>query len=337
MAAVTAPALRYRSTAAWWLVGSTAVVLLITVGLIFWLRRDVTVYERAYAAAEPGTTGTVAKVEDFRKGSDLVWIEWAGGGGERHRRVFEVHTATDFHVGEQVGLRIDPRSPDVAYPQDRDRFYTSDDLRYAIIGLIIAAAAFTLALGWRAIRWWRAARTAGHRRTAQIKFSYGRGGFVAIPWVIFEDGGRTYYQRVAWEPWIELLGSRGWAIEAHRSGRVIVTHVLAFGRLWPAGRARLRDPFLVTFEDLDRGAGRYSRLAVLGVVLVGGFTLLVVGVRSAIAGIAYAWLILQFFGGGAMRVRWLRPRSRPGWSSTPAAAPGPAVLAPLRKRPVRPR
>lgn len=164
----------------------------------------------------------------------------------------------------------------------------------------------------RALYWRRAAQAPRRRYRAHLRYSWGRGGVAAVPWLVITERGRTWYQRVMWERWVEEL-AEDLVIEGRRAGAgPFVVDVPGFGRLWPASRALSRQPLLEYVSDRwpDR---RQSRVAgLVGWLLVTGAVLAIpmLGFRDQSAVIELAlvvifsqvWLLILYVGGSPLPV-----------------------------------
>jgi len=184
----TAPAAgAFRSTSRRWVLASCLVIGAITLATIAWLTYDIDAYNRGYAAAAPGTTGTVSSSVTRHKAPDRITVRWWDG--NYHEQRFVVGNADAYPVGSPLALRIgrDGR----AYPADRSRIEETDDL---VTGVVFAAIGFTvaaIAFGWRAVRWGRAARAPARRHLGRVAYSYGKGGLIGSPWLVFDDTARS--------------------------------------------------------------------------------------------------------------------------------------------------
>ena len=150
-----------------------------------------------------------------------------------------------------------------------------------------------------------------------------------MPWLSIEDNDRTWYQCVMWEPWVATLNEQA-VVEARRVGNgPFVVDVPGYGRLWPVGRARPREPRLQNL--VRRHANRY-RLSRIGAVILFAVLLVLalgpqIGDLGAVAAAGYLWLLALYFGGGPTPVPFLRPKRYPRVTAlrsfTPTDEPAP--------------
>jgi hypothetical protein len=329
----------YPSTSLRWAVGSLVGVLALSLVVILVLRSRIDAYETGYAAATPGATATVVSSTDFRRFTDLVTVEWWGDDGEPHRHTFEVGNAGDFPVGRVLAVRLSTTAPDQIYAESGGVYGPSDwrvGIGLLIAGMILAA----LLLLARAVRLWRAARGPARRYRAHLLYSYGKFDWIGVPWLSIEDNDQTWYQCVMWEPWVATLNEQA-VVEARRVGDgPFVIDVPGYGRLWPAGRARRREPRLQSLVPRHPNRNRLSRFGtlILLAVMIVPYGAAAFGWLAAAAVFGYAWLLGVWAGGApALPVPFLSPRQYP---RIPGLRPeGPTdKLAPLPKPfPRRPR
>ncbi|HEX6871007.1 MAG TPA: hypothetical protein VF163_07915 [Micromonosporaceae bacterium] len=276
-------------------------------------------YEARYALARAGTSATVVNSESVAKGSDVIEVEWSDHNGQVRRHRFDVDTASEFPVGSALPIRISTSTPDEIFP-DAESGIDETGLPRAFL-IVLAVTTVGAATLWlrRAVQWWRAGRAPAKRHHAQVWYSYGRGDVMGVPWLAIEDGEQTYYQRVMWEAWVPSLNER-MVVDGRRVGRgPFVVDVPGFGRLWPAGPAKPREPWLENLVPRKTKRSRLSRLgplvplSVVMVGLLGALTSWLFGL--ALAG--YTWLLILYFGGAPTSIPWLPPRrfrriNRPG-------------------------
>ena len=266
-----------------------------------------------YAAATPGASATVVRSESFSKGSDVIEVQWRSRDGRLRQRSFDVDEARHYPVGRILPMRISTTAPDKIYPEDRAAI---DETTAPIIGVVLLSAmTLILTVLWsrRAIQWWRASRAPARRYQARLGYVYGKGDVIGIPYLSIVDGDRAYCQRVMWEPWVVGLNQK-LAIDGRRVGHgPFVVDVPGFGRLWPSGRARTREPWPSTLVPRRPTQYRVSRWATLlwfgllmGVLLTG-----LLGARGGPATVGCSWLLILYLGGAPAPVPWLRPRRYP--------------------------
>jgi hypothetical protein len=164
-----------------------------------------------------------------------------------------------------------------------------------------------------------------------------------VPWLSIEDNDQTWYQCVMWEPWVATLHEQA-VIEARRTGNgPFVIDVPGYGRLWPVGRARAREPRLQSLVSRHPNRYRLSRVAtaLLFAVLSVPFGAALFGVLAAAAVFGYIWLLgVVCAGATAVPVPFLRSRYYPRISGLrsftptdkPAALPKPYPHRPRRRR-----
>ena len=200
----------------------------------------------------------------------------------------------------------------------------------------------TLVFLTRAVRLWRAVRRPARRYRAHLLYSYGKFNLVGSPWLSIMDYDGTWYQRVMWEPWVTTLNEQA-VVEARRVGHgPLVVDVPGYGRLWPVGRARRREPMLTNLVRRHPNRYRLSRFSSL-ILLTGLMVLLtgpLLGVLGAVAAAGYTWLLVVYVGAGPAAVPFLRPRRYPRIpglrSFTPTDKPAP-LPQPFPRRPRRRR
>jgi hypothetical protein len=320
---------RYPSTSRRWAAASWVAILALSVALIVSLRAEIEAYNVGYAAATPGTSATVVRSEHFARQTDVIEVEWRGRNGELRRHQFDVDEATNYPVGSALPIRVSAMVPDQIFPEDRTRI---DETALPIAGLVVLIlATLGAAMLWlrRAVQWRRAARAPATHHRAQLCYSYGRSDDIGTPWLTIVDGDQTYYQRLMWEPWVPSI-NENLTIDARRVGRgPFVVDISGFGRLWPAGPAKLRKPRWESLVARHNSPHRLSRFSTLTV-----FSLIIAALGGALAGwpgglviAGYAWLLALYFGGPPMPVPWLRPRryrriNRPGLTSDPETSTG---------------
>jgi hypothetical protein len=247
-----------------------------------------------------------------------------------------VWDADDFAVGDVVTLVWSADAPGVMYPRYPGLFQTVEDYWYAIVllggpGLLLQGAWLVRFLAWR-----RAAAAPGRRFRASLLLGFGHGRAMAVPWLrLATPGEPDRLQPVMWEPWLrELTDTTGIAVVAHRSrpGGPLVVDVPGRGRLWPAGRARARQPVLV-----DLGAGRFDTAPVRRwpwmALLCAPFGLVVAVLVDPVTGVGAVALVVSayLFYGGAPRVSGGR-RPRPGRAARGGTGAG--RTTPWRRRAV---
>jgi len=266
--------------------------------------RRIDAYERAVAAASVRAEGHVAAVEPRSKVDDVVEVIGVDAWGREARWRFKVRSVADLRVGEPFPVMWAPEAPAVVYPVDQSRVSTVDHL---VAGIVLAGVgALLLAGGWtaRLVRWWWAARSPARRYRATLLLSYSPGRLTATPWLRLSGDGTTWYQRMMWEPW--LTGAlEHIPVEARRAGRrgPFVVDVPRQGRLWPAGRARRREPSTVELLEAGSYEGALTRRwPILFVSFVFGHVTLGPAAGAAIA-LTFAATIL-FFGGPPILLTW---------------------------------
>jgi hypothetical protein len=304
------PSGRYASTSLWWVVASVVVVLALSVVQILLLRAEVQAYNTAYAAAAPGGSATVVRSVDRLRYSDVIEVEWLDLNGQRRWHAIRVERASRFPVGRTLPIRRSPTAPDQFFPEDGAGIIPTARATVGIGLLLSGSLVATTFWLWRAARWWHAGRAPAKRYRASLQYSYGFRKEPTLPWLIIEEDGRRYYQRAMWEPWVASVDD-DLEIEGRRVGRgPFVVDVPGYGRLWPAGRARLRPPkrtALVPGRADRYRSSRFASLAVLSLVIM----LLVILSASWLGGLVsagYVWLLVLYLGGPPAPVPWLRPR-----------------------------
>jgi hypothetical protein len=315
---------RYPSSSRRWAAASWGAVLALSVAMIVSLWAEIEAYNAGYAAATSGTSATVVRSEHFARQADVIEVEWRGRDGEVRRHRFDVDEATGYLVGSTLPIRVSAMVPDQIFPENRTRI---DETAQPIAGLgVLILATLGAAMLWlrRAVQWRRAAGAPATHHRAQLSYSYGRSDDIGTPWLTIVDGDRTYYQRLMWEPWVPSI-NENLTIDGRRVGRgPFVVDISGFGRLWPAGPAKLREPrweSLVARHNSRYRLSRFSTLIVFSLIIavLGG------AVTSWLGGLViagYAWLLALYFGGPPMPVPWLRPRrylriNRPGTHQLP--------------------
>ncbi|MFG2045711.1 hypothetical protein [Dactylosporangium sp. NPDC048998] len=301
---------RHPSTSPRWAAASCIAVLLLSAAVIVSLWNRIEVYNAGYAAATPGVSATVVRSEHFTKGPDVIEVEWRDRNGELRRHEFDVDEAGDFPVGSTLPIRVSATVPDQIYPEDRTSI---DETALPISGLVVlVVASLGAPVLWirRAVQWRRAVRAPAKRHRAQLWYSYGRGNVIGIPWLAIVDGDRTYYQRLMWEPWVPSI-AEDLVIEGRRVGRgPFVVDVPGFGRLWPAGPAKRREPRLESLVARHSSRYRLSRFSTL--IVFSPLIVLMTGVLAGwLGGLTFAghlWLLILYFGGAPTPVPLLRPR-----------------------------
>ena len=107
--------------------------------------------------------------------------------------------------------------------------------------MVIATLVFLARAAWL----WRAVRGPARRYRAHLLYSYGKFDSIGVPLAVhcgLMIGPGT--SAVMWEPWVATLNEQA-VVEARRVGNgPFVVDVPGYGRLWPIGRARRREPLL---------------------------------------------------------------------------------------------
>jgi hypothetical protein len=300
----------YASTSRWWTAGSVVVVLALSVVHVFLLRAEVEAYNTAYAAATPGGWATVVRSEYRLKRSDVIEVEWLDGNGQRRRHTIDVGRASRFPVGRTLPIRRSDTAPDQFFPEDGAGINATAAATMGIALLLSGSLVATTFWLWRAFRWWQAGRAPAKRYRASLQYSYGFRREPTIPWLIIEEGGKSYYQRAMWEPWVASV-DEDVVVEGRRVGRgPFVVDVPGYGRLWPAGRAKRRGPKLVVLLPGRAGRYRSSRFASLAVMVLVIMLLATqfIGWLGGLVSTGYVWLLVLHLGGPPAPVPWLRPR-----------------------------
>jgi hypothetical protein len=330
----------YPSTSLRWAVGSLVAVLALSVVVILRLHNRIDAYEAGYAAATQRVSATVVSSQNFSRRIDLVTVEWWDG--EPHRHTFEVGDADNFPVGSVIAVRLSDTAPDEVYAESSNVYGPADwrvGIGFLIAGMILATLAFLARGAWL----WRAARGPARRYRAHLLYSYGKFDWIGVPWLSIEDNDQTWYQCVMWEPWVATLHEQA-VIEGRRTGNgPFVIDVPGYGRLWPVGRARRREPRLQNLVRRHPNRYRLSRVGtamLLGALLV-SYGTAVFGWLTAAALFGYTWLLTVFCAGAtALPVPFLRARTYPripGLQSftptdNPAPLPKPYPHRPRRRR-----
>jgi hypothetical protein len=322
----------YPNTSLRWMVASLAVVLGLSIAIVAFRQHQITGYEAGYAAATQRIDAVVTTSTDRRRFTDFVTVQWRGIDGAVRQRTFDVSNAADHPVGSALRLRVASSSPDEVYPDSRVGIDETAPWRWTI-GLLIPAMIIAILLyGYLAVRWWRAARGPVRRHRAHVWYSYGRWEMLGIPWLTIVDGQETYHQRLMWEPWVPGINDE-LVVEARRVGRgPFVVDVPGYGRLWPAGRARRRQPRAEKLVSRRTSRFRLSRVSTVGALTIFMVqSVPLVGWIGWIATVGYMWLLTLYFGGPAAPAPWLMPKEYPRIKGLRSFSPTDAPGTPLPK------
>ncbi len=301
----------YPSSSRRWAAVSCVAIFAVNIVLIVLLRAEIEAYDAEYAAARAGISATVVRSEHFTNSDDVIDVQWSDSNGELRRHLFDVDDAADYPVGSALSIRVSALRPEQIFPEDRNRI-DGTALPTTGLGLLVVASLGMLTL-WtrRTVQWWRASKAPAkrHRATLCFSYSYSQSDSLGVAWMSIEDGDRTYYQRLMWEPWLPSLNDR-LVIEGRRVGRgPFVVDVPGFGRLWPAGPAKSREPWMERLAP--RRNSRY-RLSRFGTLMWYSLITLGFGVFAGWLGglliTGHMWLIVVYFGAAPMPVPWLPPR-----------------------------
>ena len=243
-----------------WAVASYVAVSALSLVAIAVLSHGIQEYDAGYAAAARGVSATVVR------SSGSIEVEWRGSDGTLHRQAFSGGDTSQHPVGSTLPIRISAADPDLAFPEDRTAI-DENSLRmvgifFLVIGLVVAAV-FWLP---RFVRWGKAAQARAKRCHAQVWYQYAPWRAIRVPWLSIVDGDRTYYQLVLWQPWVPSLSDRVVVDVRRFEDGPFVVDVPGYGRLWPSGSAKAREPLFVSLERRRASRFRLSRIAALVVI-----------------------------------------------------------------------
>lgn len=291
---------RQRSTSLSWSV-ATVVLLIGANAAVWWWQIDSLVrYESAAALATIDVPGTVTDSHSPYRGKETVTVSYRDPAGDTLTVTFAVLDAASHPVGSAFPLRMAPGSPEV-YPVTDDA-YTPTDTAYITFLVMLALAVLPVAWLNRALRWWRATAATPEPVTVRLFRTEYLGPTIystRATWIQVEDAqGRSWYQRVMWEPWLADFTKRAFPASGQRfrpQGPMLIT-TRQGGRIWWASRARRSEPRLevLTPGTPRRGGTRWSLVVVSAVGgVLSAFWLGPVAVAVAFT---YLFGVLIFYG-----------------------------------------
>jgi hypothetical protein len=195
-------------------------------------------------------TATVERIGLGPDGRDFQ-VAWTDEGGVRRTGTVLTAERTDVPVGARVAIRYQPADPRRVFVTGDETSTRIGDLTFGVIAtvlLLLAAVGVSVAHVLR--------RLAMEKRPAAplpVTVRRSRLGLGRRAWLLIEDGGRSWWTPVRWEPVLEALRP-GTRVPVHgrpAQDRVLVADVEGTA-VWQVGRRRLTPPRGEVEEDDDR-------------------------------------------------------------------------------------
>jgi hypothetical protein len=191
-------------------------------------------------AATAQTAGSIAAtgLGDDRKQLEVTWTD---GTGARHTSTVRAERPSAAAVGTQVTVRYDPADTARVFVNGDETTAQLADLTFGILLSALLTAGVILASVVHVVR-----RRAAERRPATmmpVTYARSRFGITRRAWLQVEEGGRTWWVSVHWDPVLETLESGETALVHGRPARDrVLTFDIDGTHVWQAGRRRPAAP-----------------------------------------------------------------------------------------------
>jgi hypothetical protein len=191
-------------------------------------------------AATAQTTGTVERtgLGDDRR---TLEVSWTDQNGTKHTSSVRTERPADVATGTQVTVRYRPGDPSQVFVTGDATTARLTDLSFGILLSALLTAAVLLASVVHVAR-----RRAAERRTPTrlpVTYARSRFGLTRRSWLLVDQGERTWWVSVHWDPVLETLAPGETALVHGRPDRNrVLTFDIDGTHVWQAGRRRLGPP-----------------------------------------------------------------------------------------------